>query len=304
VRPDVLDMNHVVGDMQRLLVRALGEDVELTVSLDDSIGAIHADQGQVEQVLMNLALNARDAMPNGGKLTIHTTEVTVDAEAAQFGRGLQPGRYVRLSVTDTGTGMSPEVVAKAFDPFFTTKEKGQGTGLGLATVYGIVSEAGGSITIYSEAGLGTTMRVYWPVLLQSDGDLQAPEAPRGNGQTLLVLDDDDAVRASAARILSAGGYSVLAASSAEEALALCERDASIEVLVSDLVLHDTLDYQLAERVGALGRDVKLIFTSGYGDHDGVVETGYPRIEKPFTSDALLRSVGEALKQAYSEGRRQ
>jgi two-component system, cell cycle sensor histidine kinase and response regulator CckA len=304
VRPDVLDVNHVVGDMQKLLARTLGEDVELTVTLDDSIGAIHADQGQVEQVLMNLAVNARDAMPDGGKLTIHTTEVSVDAEAARFGRGLQPGRYVRLSVTDTGTGMSPEVVAKAFDPFFTTKEKGRGTGLGLATVYGIVSEAGGSITIYSEAGLGTTMRVYWPVLPQSDEELQPPEAPRGSGQTLLVLDDDDAVRASAARILTAGGYSVLAASSAEQALALCERDSSIEVLVSDVVLHDTPDHQLAERVGALGRDLKLIFMSGYGDHVGGIETAYPRIEKPFTSDVLLRSVGQALTQAQSGGRRQ
>jgi two-component system cell cycle sensor histidine kinase/response regulator CckA len=303
VRPDVLDLNNVVGDMQKLLHRTLGEDVELTVTLDDSIGAIHADQGQVEQVLMNLALNARDAMADGGKLTIETAEVTLDAEAAQFASGLAPGRYVRLSVTDTGTGMSPAVAAQAFDPFFTTKEKGRGTGLGLATVYGIVSEAGGTITIYSEEGIGTTMRVYWPVLLQGDEDVEAAEAPRGNGQTLLVVDDDDAVRASAARILTAGGYTVRAASSADEALALCEQDTSIEVLLSDVVMHDTLDHQLAERVGALGRDVGLIFMSGYGNHGGADEVGHARIEKPFTKDALLRSVGEALAQAQSEGRR-
>jgi two-component system, cell cycle sensor histidine kinase and response regulator CckA len=304
VRADVLDLNTVVGDMQKLLHRTLGEDVELTVIADDSIGAIHADQGQVEQVLMNLALNARDAMPDGGQLTIHTAEVTVDAEAAQFGRGLEPGRYVRLSVTDTGTGMSPDVATKAFDPFFTTKEKGRGTGLGLATVYGIVSEAGGSITIYSEGGLGTTMRVYWPVLLEADEGNEAPEAPRGSGQTLLVVDDDDAVRTSAARILTAGGYTVLAASSAEQALTLCEENTSIRAVVSDVVLHGTLDHQLAEHVDALGRDLKLIFMSGYGGHNGVDETGHPRIEKPFTSDALLRSVGEALAEAQREGRRQ
>jgi two-component system, cell cycle sensor histidine kinase and response regulator CckA len=295
VHPEVLDLNEAVSDMQKLLGRTLGEDVELFVKLGGSLAPVYADRGQVEQVLMNLAVNARDAMPDGGGLTIETSEVLVDDEAATASDDLTPGRHVRLSVTDTGCGMSAEVAAKAFEPFFSTKEKGRGTGLGLATVYGIVREAGGSILIYSEPGQGTTVRIYWPVLGSDEDEPEAVDTPRGAGETILVVDDDEAVRQSAVRILTGGGYAALEAASAEEALVLCDESTAIHALLADVVIHDVLGGELAEQLRARRGDLKVVYMSGYGDRGDGRGAELPRVEKPFSTKTLLSAVGSALR---------
>jgi signal transduction histidine kinase/CheY-like chemotaxis protein len=280
-RPEPLDLNAVVVEAERLLRRTIGENIEFSVELDADLEQITADVGQLEQILMNLVVNARDAMPEGGQLTVSTADVTVEASDAG---PLAPGRYARLSVADTGSGMPAWVIEQAFEPFFTTKEQGKGTGLGLATVYGIVQEAGGQIATDSEEGRGTTVTIDWPV-----GARPEPAARPGAGQTVLVVENDDPIRESALRILADGGYRVLSASRAEEALTICEESTSIELLLTDIVIPDMSGQELADRLDHL----PVLYMSGYGQR----RVDAKLVEKPFSAERLLRAVADAIEEA-------
>jgi two-component system, cell cycle sensor histidine kinase and response regulator CckA len=302
VTPKVLDLNAVVADLERMLHRVIGEDVELTTRLQPNLGRIKADPGQLDQVLMNLAVNARDAMPRGGKLTIETRNVELDEADARSQTGARAGPYVLLAVSDTGHGMTEEVKARLFEPFFTTKEPGKGTGLGLATVYGIVQQAGGHIGVYSEVGVGTTFKVYLP---------RVPEAvPRGKTQTglavlpwgaetVLVAEDEDAVRSLTCLVLRQSGYAVLEADQPAEAHRLAERhEGPIHLLLTDVVMPGGGGRQLAEEMRALYPEMKVLFLSGYPD-DAVVRHGILAeevafLQKPFSPAALALKVREVL----------
>jgi two-component system, cell cycle sensor histidine kinase and response regulator CckA len=301
VRPRVLNLNDVVSDVQSLLHRTLGEHVTLDVSLQPDLCAIRADPGQLEQVLMNLAVNARYAMPSGGTLAIETASVLLDEEDAARQPGLHPGWHVRLRVSDTGVGMPPEVQMHAFEPFFTTKPKGEGTGLGLATVYGIITQAGGRVQIYSEPGLGTTITVLIPAtddVPQADEPL--PRAPRARGgETVLVVEDEDAMREVTQRILERNGYQVLTAGRGEEALGLVgARDGALDLLLTDVVMPQMLGKEVAERIRALRPSTRVLYMSGYARpvlaEQGTLDPTVALISKPFSEDALLQAVREVL----------
>ncbi len=306
-QPEVLKVDVVVADVQTLLLRTLGEQVELIVEPCPTPAIIRADRGQLEQVLVNLAVNARDAMPDGGSLTIETNMVTLDEEGARLLPGLRPGTYVQLSVSDTGTGMDQETIDHAFEPFFTTKPRGEGTGLGLATVYGIVTEAGGTVTIYSEANMGTTIRVYLPPVGVHVSAGQVPVAPalrRGGGETILLVEDEDAIRMVAARILERNGYSVIQAAHGPEALALTV-DHHFDLLLTDVVMPQMSGRDLADRVAAAFPGTPTLFMSGYsqgvlGPQRGLDE-GVSLIQKPFSERSLIGAIHELL-QAHAGDR--
>jgi PAS domain S-box-containing protein len=300
IEPELLDLSTIVDNVQTLLSRTIGEHVGFVVRTPANLPAIRADRGQMEQVLLNLAVNARDAMPEGGTLTIETDIAELDEAAVRVHPGMRPGRHVQLSVSDTGVGMSPDVIARAFEPFFSTKSKEEGTGLGLATVYGIVTEAGGSVTIDSEPGLGTTVRVYIPA------DEEAIVSAPGNGhqkrsaehsESVLVVEDQDAMRRVTARILRRNGFSVIEAASGEEALSLATENA-FQLLLTDVVMPQMSGRELAERVQELKPGVAVLFMSGYSQ--GVLgprralEDGVVLIQKPFTERALLEKVHSAM----------
>ncbi|AEV83274.1 histidine kinase [Actinoplanes sp. SE50] len=301
IRPRPLDLNAVVTEVHQMLERSLGEHITLTVRTAEALPAVMADPGQLEQVLVNLAVNARDAMPTGGRLTIDTAEVSVDEEHSAARAGLSPGRYLRLRVSDTGTGMPQEVIDKAFEPFFTTKPSGQGTGLGLATVYGIVTQAGGTVQIYSEPGIGTTFTILLPV---TDVRAQAAAAEEtgaeltGHGATVLVVEDEAALREVTCRILQRGGYTVLAASGGAEALRLVDEH-PIDVLLTDVIMPGMLGRDLAEAVTARHPGTRVLFMSGYAqpvltDH-GTLSAEMHLLEKPFTSAELMRALHDELQ---------
>jgi signal transduction histidine kinase/CheY-like chemotaxis protein len=306
VRPKVLDLTGVVLEMEQLLRRTLGRHVTLETALAADLWPIMADYGQLEQVLVNLAVNARDAMPDGGTLTLDTENVVADAAYAGVRTGLAPGRYVRLRVSDTGVGMPPEVAAQAFDPFFTTKPKGEGTGLGLATIYGIVTEAGGHVQIYSEPGLGTTLTVLLPAT-----DAPAPvaverdrEPRRGSGETILVVEDEPAMLEVARRLLENGGYRVLTAGGGQEALGVvAAHDGRIDLLLTDVVMPGMLGKEVAARVSELRPGIAVLYMSGYAQSVigpmGDLANGHSIIDKPFTEAALLERVGAALSAAWT-----
>ncbi len=301
VRPTVLDLTGVVLEMEQLLRRTIGEHVVLETTLAPDLWPIMADDGQLEQVLVNLAVNARDAMPGGGTLTLDTENVDVDAAYAQTRPGLAPGRYVRLRVSDTGVGMTPEVAARAFEPFFTTKPKGHGTGLGLATIHGIVTQAGGHVQIYSESGLGTTFTVLLPAT-----EAAVPEPPArtqdhtpGGGETILVVEDEPAMLEVTRRILDANGYTVLTAGRGTEAIKLAsEHDGPIDALLTDVVMPYMLGKDVADRVGALRPGIRVLFMSGYAQNVigpmGDLTDGHQIIDKPFTEATLLRRLSTLL----------
>jgi CheY-like chemotaxis protein len=286
-----------------MLRRLLGEDIDIVVRLSDELGSVEADIGQIEQVIMNLAVNARDAMPKGGTLTIDTANVEFDEDDAKTHMAVSPGRFVLLSVSDTGVGMDASTREHIFEPFFTTKEKGKGTGLGLATVYGIVKQSGGNIWVYSEKGQGTTFKVYLP---RVDAPLtetkREPVSLVANGdETVLVVEDEDAVRRLTERILLKSGYKVLAAANGGEAFLLCEKHHSkIDLLLTDVVMPQMGGRELADRLAKIKPGLRALYMSGYTDsaieHHGVLEPGMRFIAKPFSAIDLTRKVREALDE--------
>jgi PAS domain S-box-containing protein len=301
VEPKVLDLNEVLTGMSRLLARALGEQLELVFLPAADLGHIRADRGSIEQVVMNLAVNARDAMPNGGRLTIETANVTVDEDFVRQHFGATPGRYVFLGVTDTGIGMDAETRRHIFEPFFSTKERGKGTGLGLSTVLGIVQQAGGGIWAYSEPGHGSTFKIYLPRVdaAVDTGTSEQPPVDSSGTETLLLVEDEQAVREVARRILERHGYQVLTAQSPSDALLLGEtHPGTIHLLLTDVVMPRMTGTMLAQRLLAQRPGIKVLYMSGYTDGSiaaqGVLEEGAAFVQKPFTSELLARKVRSAL----------
>jgi CheY-like chemotaxis protein len=302
VAPRVLDLNAVVADVDKMLRRLIGEDVSLASVLDPALGPIKADPGQMEQVLLNLAVNARDAMPRGGRLTIETANAELDEGYTRLHAEARPGPYVLLAVSDTGVGMDEATRARAFEPFFTTKGPGKGTGLGLATVYGIVRQAGGHVEVYSELGRGSTFKLYLPragAMSLSGMPREGPPGRPSGTEVVLLVEDEDAVRALARHVLQAQGYTVLEARHGAEAVRCCEQHAGpIHLLMTDVVLPGPGGRELAERVTTLRPGVKVLYVSGYTDdavvRHGVLEAEMAFLQKPFTVDALARKVREVL----------
>ena len=298
----VFDFNTLLRDLENMLRRVIGEDIELVTILADDLGRTKTDPGQIEQVIMNLAVNARDAMPSGGKLIIETANVELDEAYARSHLGVIPGHYVVLSVSDTGCGMSPEVKEHIFEPFFTTKEKGKGTGLGLSMVYGIVKQSGGNILVYSEPGQGTTVKIYFPRLEEETDALfrrdSAISIPQGS-ETVLVVEDEPSVRSLATHILRHQGYRVLEATNGEEALRVAqERLEEIHLLLTDVVMPRMGGKEVADRLKTLRPSVKVLFISGFPDEaiarHGVLTPGIAFLQKPFSPAALAQKVREVL----------
>jgi CheY-like chemotaxis protein len=300
IQPAVLNLNDVVTDVEHLLVRTLGEHIELITDLADGLNPVLADRGQIEQVLVNLAVNARDAMPGGGKLAIQTVNTDLGGTAASQAH-LPPGPYVAVKVSDTGTGMPREVMGHAFELFFTTKAEGEGSGLGLATVHGIITQAGGGVRISSEPGLGTTVTALLPVTERGAYDPAPPptEAHRGHGETVLVTEDEPAMREITRRILARNGYHVVAVASGRDALAaLSTRLDHIDVLLTDVIMPGMQGKELADKVRILAPAARVLFMSGYTQGllsaQGVLEPGCHLIEKPFSEAGLLTEIYELL----------
>ena len=302
LEPRVLDLNVTVTGIESLLRRMIREDIEIATALDPAAGRVKADAGQIEQVLLNLGVNAGDAMPQGGRLTLATGNVTLDAAYARTHAEVEPGPYVMLSVSDTGHGMTVEVQAHIFEPFFTTKEVGKGTGLGLATVYGIAKQSGGHITVYSEPGHGTVFKLYLPRVEEAPGTAE-PEGPveitRRGSETVLLVEDDEPLRTLAREILSIQGYTVLDATSPSEALRLADvHPGPIHLLLTDVVMPQMNGRQVADHLLAARPALKVLFMSGYTDaaivQHGVLEAGTHFLQKPFTPDGLSRKVREVL----------
>jgi two-component system, cell cycle sensor histidine kinase and response regulator CckA len=298
----MLDLNTVVAGIEPLLRRMIREDIEIATALDPAAGHVKADVGQIEQVLLNLGVNASDAMPHGGRLTMATANVTLDEAYARTHAEVEPGAYVMLSVSDTGHGMTPEVQAHIFEPFFTTKEVGKGTGLGLATVYGIAKQSGGHVTVYSEVDHGTVFKLYLPKGEEAP-EIAEPERPpqiahRG-AETVLLVEDDEPLRTLAREILSIQGYTVLDAPSPSAALRLAEAyPGTIHILLTDVVMPQMNGRQVADHLLVARPGLKVLFMSGYTDaaivQHGVLEPGTHFLQKPFTPDGLSRKVREAL----------
>jgi PAS domain S-box-containing protein len=305
-QPRVVDLNELIRDLQRMLGRVIGEDVELKTELASSLAAVRVDPGQIEQVIVNLAINARDAMPNGGVLIVETAAVDIDDGAAPA-VGVKPGSYVMLGVSDTGCGMSPEVKSHLFEPFFTTKERGRGTGLGLSTVYGIVKQHGGAISVYSEPGHGATVKIYLPQVAEaaSAPDHTAPPPVPQGSETILVVEDEEGVRRLIRDILELQGYHVLEAESGERALETVDAcDNTIALLVTDMVMPHMSGRDLAQALGILRPEIKVLFLSGYTER-AVIEHGLDAsaafLQKPFSPDALARKVRGVLDTATGAG---
>ncbi len=298
--PRVVNLSAVVQSVEKMLRRVIGEDVELVTSLAPDLGAVKADVGQLEQVLMNLAVNARDAMPTGGKLTLETANVEHDPNYAREQEASPVRRFVMLAVSDTGIGMDEATKARIFEPFFTTKEPGKGTGLGLATVYGIVRQSGGFIWVYSEPGRGTTFKIYLPEV-DAPPDAAggaATELPRGT-ETVLLVEDAAAVRAAVRQVLERQGYTVLEAPHGNAALALATaHEGPIHLLLTDVVMPGLSGRQVADQLKQLRPDTRVLYASGYTDdavvRHGVLEAGIAYLQKPFTTGGLARKVREVL----------
>ena len=299
--PKILDLNAVVTNMDRLMRRLLGEDVKLVTKLESNLGRTKADPGQIEQVIMNLAVNARDAMPEGGTVSIETSNVVLD-EFLSRDFAVTPGPYIMLGFSDTGHGMNAETRARAFEPFFTTKEQGKGTGLGLSTVYGIVKQSGGYIWVYSEPGIGTTFKVYLPMAEEKAEVGQAdasPAAMRRGSETILLVEDEDGVRTLIKQLLQRQGYVVIETRHGGEAMVECERHPSpIHLLLTDVVLTQMNGRELVQKLLPMRPEMRVLFMSGYSEeaiaHHGVLNPGTEFLQKPFTTEALIRKVREML----------
>jgi two-component system, cell cycle sensor histidine kinase and response regulator CckA len=301
LRPTVLSLNEIIGRIEPMLRRLLGDDVTLAVQLDTALVNVRVDANQVEQVILNLVVNSRDAMPTGGRITIATANVTVDPEYAAGHPGAQAGPHALLTVSDTGEGMDDTTRQRIFEPFFTTKDFGKGTGLGLATVYGIVKQSGGYIAVHSAPGKGTAMRVFFPA---AEGAVAAPQPPqpaalRGGTETILVVDDDAALRSVTERVLRRAGYTVVTARGGKEALDMIARlDGRLKLILTDVVMPDMNGPALASRVAELHPGIRVLFASGYPDdavtRHGVLPEGVEFIGKPFTVAELAARVREVL----------
>lgn len=294
-----LHLNAILSDMVQMLLRLIGEDIELQTKLDPGLHAIRGDQGQIEQVIMNLAVNARDAMPDGGKLMIETRNVKVEEDEPQRRAPMVPGDYVALTISDTGIGMNAETQAHIFEPFFTTKGQGKGTGLGLATVYGVVKQSGGYIWVYSEPGLGATFKVYLPrVLEEAYQSLSAHVGGSCQGtETILVVEDEVSLRTFACTLLQNSGYTILQAGDGEEALALsAQHKEPIHLLLTDMVMPGMKGPAVAEKLAPLHPEAKVLFMSGYTGFvsRGLVDPHATLISKPFTREELLRKIRQVL----------
>ena len=301
LKPRVLDLNAVVGEMDGMLRRIIGEDIDLVTVLQDGLGQVKADPGQIQQVVMNLAVNARDAMPKGGRLTIETGNAELDESYTSAHLAVRSGHYVMLAVTDSGMGMDAATQAHIFEPFFTTKEAGKGTGLGLSTVFGIVKQSEGNVWVYSEPQRGTTFKIYLPRVdeVVEEQPAQEAETAAGGSETILLVEDSDSLRELGREILEEHGYKVIEASSGAAALeALARHTGSLDLILTDLVMSGMSGRELADQVTRLRPGTKVIFMSGYTDdalgHHGVLETGTAFVEKPFTIDGLLRKVRDVL----------
>jgi len=302
LEPEILDVNEVLTQLSQLLKRVLGEDIELHLLLAPVLDSVKADRSQLDQVVMNLAVNARDAMPQGGRLNLETANVTLDEATGESDFGVRPGSYVMLAVSDTGVGMDAATKARVFEPFFTTKERGKGTGLGLSTVFGIVKQSGGTIYVYSEPGVGTAFKIYIPRVEGSLAPVErVPAEARGarGTETILLVEDEDQVREVAGAILRAAGFHVLMAATPAEAILLCEGSPErIDLVLTDVIMPKMNGRQLAERILRLRPEIRMLFMSGYTDdmilHNGILELGASFIQKPVTPDSLTRKVRDVL----------
>lgn len=300
LQPRVLQLNDIVQNMEKMLRRLIGEDVELSIVFDAGLGRVKADPGQLEQVIMNLAVNARDAMPRGGKLTIGTSNVVVDHKLKFRNRTLDVGEYVLLAITDNGVGMTEEVKAHLFEPFFTTKGLGKGTGLGLATCYGIISQSGGDIHVYSEVNSGTTFKIYLPrtdALLERTASADNSDMPTGT-ESILIVEDDPSVRRLAVVILRNCGYKIQEANNAFEALEAIRRNFTFDLVLTDVIMPQMSGKELSDKIKTQWPQTKILLMSGYTDdalaHHGVLDEGLLFLEKPFSPTKLTRKVREVL----------
>ncbi len=303
VEPTLVNLNAVVTNVQAMLQRLIGEDVTLVAELAPSLAAVKADAGQIEQVVMNLAVNARDAMPTGGTLTITTANVHLDDAYARMHPSMTPGPYVALTVSDTGTGMTPQVLARLYEPFFTTKAVGKGTGLGLATVRGAVARSGGSVDVSTTVGKGTSFRIYFPRAdaVEASAETGPVEVPsRGRAETVLVVEDVLGLRELTRRILKRAGYTVLVAANAQEALDLAETHPIIDLILTDVVMPGASGPEMTHQLLAQRPALKIIYMSGYTE-DAIVDRGVVSAEiaflhKPFTAEVLEHKVHEVLSR--------
>ena len=302
LRPRVLDLNEVVSGMTKMFSRVIGENIDMTFVPGTSLGRVKADPGQIEQVLLNLVVNARDAMPDGGRLTIETSNVHLDRNYSATHHNIQPGPWVMLTVTDTGCGMDAQTQARIFEPFFTTKEKGKGTGLGLATVYGVVKQSGGFIYVYSEVGQGTTFKVYLPIVtadVDKEAAEKAPALPPRGSETVLFVEDEESVRELVVDYLRDAGYHVLEASDGAQALEMAaHHQGTIQILVTDVVMPRISGRELASQITAARPNIKVLFISGYTDDSifrhGVLQGGVAYLQKPFNLKAIAQKIREVL----------
>jgi CheY-like chemotaxis protein len=302
VQPSVLNLNAVVNNVSKMLLRIVGEDIRLAFRPGAPLGSVKADLGQVEQILMNLVVNSRDAMPNGGKILIETSNVDLDETYALQHPGVAPGPYVMLTVSDSGCGMDHQVMSRIFEPFFTTKGPEEGTGLGLSTVYGIVKQSDGHVWVYSEVGRGTTFKIYFPrheqaatSIIQRAADLVTP----GGSETILVVEDDEPLRRLIVGLLDSSGYNVLDAENAERALEVCSRyPETIDLLLTDVIMPNMSGAVLAAHACQSRPTLKVVYVSGYtGDliaRHGVLSPESTLVEKPFTRNGLLTKIRSVL----------
>jgi PAS domain S-box-containing protein len=299
----VVDVNAIVKDLERLLRPLIGENIELNAQLANDLSRTRADAGQIEQVIMNLVVNSKDAMPDGGKLTIRTANVSLDDDHRREYSYIQPGPYVMFSITDTGHGMDKDTQSRIFEPFFTTKEKGKGTGLGLSTAYGIIKQSGGYIFARSEVGRGTTFSIYLPQVDDAAEPLgmeRAAQSAAGGTETVLLVEDEESVRQLVRETLEAKGYKVLEAEHGEAALEMAaHHDGAIDMLITDVVMPGMSGRELAKQLCASDPEIKVLFLSGYTEdtivHQGVLEPGTAFLQKPFTLQILSRKVREILR---------
>jgi PAS domain S-box-containing protein len=304
LEPRILDINEVISLMGKMLGRIIGEDIKLVLELEPALGSVLADPGQIEQVIMNLSVNARDAMPDGGTLGIRTMNVTLDEQMCREIPDTNPGAYICLEIRDTGSGMERELLDRIFEPFFSTKESGRGTGLGLSTVYGIIKQHKGSITVWSEPGSGSVFRIYLPVHGESqdrsDEDAISAEALRGSGERVLLVEDDDEVRRFSARVLTENNYRVSEAGTAEEAVEIFRNEGGgFDLILSDIVLPDRSALQMIDELSPEKSHIRVVLISGYADYkvrwSEIEDRGFAFLQKPFTIIDLLRSAREAVR---------